>query len=231
MINYWLFSRSAYYSVVAALPLLVAYEILVFLTQSRYWVLRNAADMWIRTFLMAFEIQAQHLPFVMIGILFVLIPIAKTHSTGVRLKAKFFVMMFGEAFAYSLVFGGLLQSILKLSGLSSVGPGNGPLQNFALSLGAGLFEEIIFRLILLNLLFFLIKPFLRNKVTTAVVTVLVASFLFSMSHYIGSMADSWQVYSFMFRWVAGLLFTVLYFMRGFAITAYTHALYDIWVLV
>jgi len=52
-----------------------------------------------------------------------------------------------------------------------------------------------------------------------------------MSHYIGTMADQWQLYSFMFRWVAGLLFTVLYFMRGFAITAYTHALYDIWVLV
>ncbi|HIN01102.1 MAG TPA: CPBP family intramembrane metalloprotease, partial [Deltaproteobacteria bacterium] len=61
MSNYWRFSRSAYYSVVAALPLLVAYEILVILTQSRYWSLRNAADMWIRTFLMAFDLQAQHL--------------------------------------------------------------------------------------------------------------------------------------------------------------------------
>ena len=121
--------------------------------------------------------------------------------------------------------------MLRVGGLSSVGPGNGTIQNFALSLGAGLFEEIIFRVLLLNLLFLFLKPLLRNKVTTAVVSVLAASLLFSMSHYIGSMADSWQLYSFMFRWAAGLLFTVLYFMRGFAITAYTHALYDIWVLV
>ena len=71
----------------------------------------------------------------------------------------------------------------------------------------------------------------KGLTATAVVSVLAASFLFSMSHYIGTMADSWQLYSFMFRWAAGLLFTVLYFMRGFAITAYTHALYDIWVLV
>ena len=118
-----------------------------------------------------------------------------------------------------------------MSGLSSGGPGNGPLQNFTLSLGAGLFEEIIFRVLLLNLLFLLLKPLLKSKVSAAVVSVLVASFLFSISHYIGTMADQWQWYSFMFRWVAGLLFTVLYFMRGFAITAYTHALYDIWVLV
>ena len=231
MSNYWRFSRSAYYSVVAALPLLVAYEILIILTQSRYWSLRNAADVWIRTFLMAFDLQTQHLTFVMIGILFVLIPISKSYSTGVRLKVNYFVLMLAEAFVYSLLLGGLLQSILRVSGLSSIGPGNGPLQNFALSLGAGVFEEIIFRVLLLNLLFLLLKPLLKSKVSAAVISVLVASFLFSMSHYIGTMADQWEWYSFMFRWVAGLLFTVLYFMRGFAITAYTHALYDIWVLV
>ena len=229
--NYWRFSRSAYYSVVSALPLLVVYEILVIMTQSRYWGIRNAADMWIRTFLMAFDLRAQHLTFVMIGIAFALIPVAKTRSYGVKLKANFFLLMLAEAFTYSLVLGGVLQSILRLSGLASGGPGNGALQNFALSLGAGLFEEIIFRVLLLNLLFFLLNYIFKNKVTTAVISVLAASFLFSLSHYIGSMADSWELYSFMFRWIAGMIFTVLYFIRGFAITAYTHALYDIWVLV
>jgi len=229
--NYWRFSRSAYYSVVSALPLLVVYEILVIMTQSRYWGIRNAADMWIRTFLMAFDLRAQHLTFVMIGIAFALIPVAKTRSYGVKLKANFFLLMLAEAFTYSLVLGGVLQSILRLSGLAAGGPGNGALQNFALSLGAGLFEEIIFRVLLLNLLFFLLNYIFKNKVTTAVISVLAASFLFSLSHYIGSMADSWELYSFMFRWIAGMIFTVLYFMRGFAITAYTHALYDIWVLV
>jgi len=231
MSNYWRFSRSAYYSVVAALPLLVGYEILVILTQSRYWGIRNAADMWIRTFLMAFDLRAQHLTFVMIGIAFALIPLAMTRSSGVKLKGYYFLLMFAEAFAYSLVLGVVLQSILRLSGLAAGSPGSGALQNFALSLGAGLFEEIIFRVILLNLLFLLLNFVFKNKVTAAVISVLAASFLFSLSHYIGSMADSWQLYSFMFRWIAGMLFTVLYFMRGFAITAYTHALYDIWVLV
>ena len=229
--NYWRFSRSAYYSVVSALPLLVVYEILVIMTQSRYWGIRNAADMWIRTFLMAFDLSAQHLTFVMIGIAFALIPVAKTRSHGVKLKAYFFLLMLAEAFTYSLVLGGVLQSILRLSGLAAGGLGNGALQNFALSLGAGLFEEIIFRVILLNLIFFLLNYIFKNKVTTAVISVLAASFLFSLSHYIGSMADSWELYSFMFRWIAGMIFTVLYFIRGFAITAYTHALYDIWVLV
>jgi membrane protease YdiL (CAAX protease family) len=231
MSNYWRYSRSAYYSAVAALPLLVIYEILIVLSQSRYWGIRNAADVWVRTFLMAFDLQAQHITFVLIGISLALIPIAKSRARGIKLKANYFALMFAECLAFSLVLGVVLQSILRLGGLSSGGPGSGLMQNLALSVGAGLFEEIIFRVILLNLLFLLLSPLLKKKVVAAVVSVLLASFLFSLSHYVGTMADTWQLYSFMFRWAAGLLFTVLYFVRGFAITAYTHALYDIWVLV
>jgi len=231
MSNYWRYSRSAYYSAVAALPLLVIYEILIVLSQSRYWGIRNAADVWIRTFLMAFDLQAQHITFVLIGISLALIPIAKSRARGIKLKANYFALMFAECLAFSLVLGVVLQSILRLGGLSSGSPGSGLMQNLALSVGAGLFEEIIFRVILLNLLFLLLSPLLKKKVVAAVVSVLLASFLFSLSHYVGTMADTWQLYSFMFRWAAGLLFTVLYFVRGFAITAYTHALYDIWVLV
>ena len=231
MSNYWRYSRSAYYSAVAALPLLVIYEILIVLSQSRYWGIRNAADVWIRTFLMAFDLQAQHITFVLIGISLALIPIAKSRARGIKLKANYFALMFAECLTFSLILGVVLQSILRLGGLSSGGPGSGLMQNLALSVGAGLFEEIIFRVILLNLLFLLLSPLLKKKVVAAVFSVLLASFLFSLSHYVGTMADTWQLYSFMFRWVAGLLFTVLYFVRGFAITAYTHALYDIWVLV
>ena len=231
MSNYWRYSRSAYYSAIAALPLLVIYEILIVLSQSPYWGIRNAADVWIRTFLMAFDLQAQHLTFVLIGISLALIPIAKSRARGMKLKANYFALMFAESLAFSLVLGVVLQSILRIDGLSSGFPGSGLMQNLALSVGAGLFEEIIFRVLLLNLLFLLISPLFKKKVVSAVVAVLLASFLFSLSHYVGTMADTWQLYSFMFRWAAGLLFTVLYFIRGFAITSYTHALYDIWVLV
>jgi len=229
--NYLRFSSSIYYSVVMALPLLLAYEILVILTQSNYWVVRNAADVWIRTFLMAFELDAQHLTFVMISISFLLIPLAKIRSSGVSLKITYLIMMILESFFYSLILGFVLQYILSLGGLSSGVLGKSVLQNIALSLGAGLFEEIVFRVILLNLLFFIFKPLFKKTLMTVILSVIVASLLFSISHYVGSMADSWGIYSFMFRWIAGMLFTVMYFIRGFAITAYTHALYDIWVLV
>tara|TARA_Y100001970_G_C14238163_1_gene863194 strand:+ start:217 stop:864 length:648 start_codon:yes stop_codon:yes gene_type:complete len=214
-----------------ALPLLLIYEILIFFTESNYWVIRNAADVWIRKFLMAFEIKAQHLTFVMIGILFFLIPLAKNRSPGVRIKISYFLIMLLESFLYSIILGMVLQFILNLGGLSTVGLGNNLLQNIALSIGAGLFEEIFFRVFLLNLFIFIFKPFFKKIFFNVVLAVLASSLLFSISHYVGSMADSWNLYSFMFRWFAGILFAILYFMRGFSITAYTHALYDIWVIV
>ena len=114
MSNYWSYSRSAYYSAVAALPLLVLYEILIVLSQSRYWGIRNAADVWIRTFLMAFDLQAHHITFVLIGISLALIPIAKSRARGIKLKANYFTLMFAECLAYSLVLGVVLQYILRL---------------------------------------------------------------------------------------------------------------------
>ena len=195
-------SRSAYYSAVAALPLLVIYEILIVLSQSRYWGIRNAADVWIRTILMAFDLQAQHITFVLIGISMALIPITKSRARGVKLKANYFALMFAECLGFSLVLGVVLQYILRLGGLSSGGPGSGLMQNLALSVGAGLFEEIIFRVILLNLLFLLLSPLLKKKMVAAIVSVLLASFLFSLSQYVGTMADTWELYSFMFRWAA-----------------------------
>ena len=114
MSNYWRYSRSAYYSAVAALPLLVIYEILIVLSQSRYWGIRNAADVWIRTFLMAFDLQAQHLTFVLIGISLALIPIAKSRARGIKLKANYFALMFAESLAFSLVLGVVLLSLIHI---------------------------------------------------------------------------------------------------------------------
>ena len=142
--KYWLFP------IVVVLGL---FGILIVLSQSRYWGIRNAADVWIRTFLMAFDLQAQHITFVLIGISLALIPIAKSKAGGIKLKANYFALMLAESIALSLVLGIVLQSILRLGGLSSGGTGDGLMQNLALSVGAGLFEEIIFRVILLNLLF------------------------------------------------------------------------------
>ena len=224
-------SSSIFYSLVASLPLLLGYEILVTLTQTPFWRVRNAADVWIRTFMMAFDIKPQYITFVMILTVIGLIPVVKLKYGAPSLSLKIFIIMFLESLAYSMVLGIFLHSLIRILLLAAGGIPGSSLQNVALSLGAGLFEEFFFRVLLLNALFWVLRFFLGNTLLTGAVAILTASLLFSLSHYVGNMADTFQWYSFLFRWMAGLLFTVIYFFRGFAVTAYTHAFYDIQVLL
>ena len=63
------------------------------------------------------------------------------------------------------------------------------------------------------------------------VALLVSSVLFSAMHHIPPYGDPPQLGVFMFRVLAGCFFGLIYWLRGFAIAVYTHALYDIYVLL
>ena len=57
-----------------------------------------------------------------------------------------------------------------------------------------------------------------------------AAAVFSGWHYFGQFGEPFELRSFLFRWVCGVVFTLIYVFRGFAPVVWTHALYDIWVL-
>ena len=59
--------------------------------------------------------------------------------------------------------------------------------------------------------------------------VFVSSLLFSLAHYVGP--EQFGMFSFVFRLLAGALFCGLFLARGFAVAVYTHAIYDIYVMV
>ena len=118
---------------------------------------------------------------------------------------------------------------------------------FIMSLGAGFYEELTFRVLLFGLgAKILVWTFGQQKVELAgtrssrfsVTSVLVmlawgiaCAVVFSGVHYVGSMADSFQLTSFTFRAVLGLILTLILVTRGFAAAVWTHAIYDVWVLV
>jgi membrane protease YdiL (CAAX protease family) len=159
------------------------------------------------------------------------------------LRPAYGLLLLAESFAYSLVLGLFINIILEFifSAIPSailsrallpaaMGWGHEGLQGLALSLGAGLFEEFIFRVLLLGGLLLLTRLLLPHHLAS-VVAIVVAALLFSAAHYLGPLGDRFTLASFLFRFVAGLLFTALYYLRGFAVTAYSHAFYDIRVLL
>jgi membrane protease YdiL (CAAX protease family) len=62
-----------------------------------------------------------------------------------------------------------------------------------------------------------------------VVAIIVTSLLFSAAHYIGPHGESFGLFTFVFRFVAGLFFGLLFVFRGFGIAAGSHAGYDVLV--
>jgi hypothetical protein len=122
----------------------------------------------------------------------------------------------------------------------------GPVTGLIMSLGAGFYEELAFRVILFGLgAKVLVWLFLRERVRLVrggsvlslaglalmAVWALASAAVFSGMHYVGPLGDSFDPRSFVARGVLGLALTLVYATRGFAAAVWTHALYDIWVLV
>ena len=98
-----------------------------------------------------------------------------------------------------------------------------------LSLGAGIYEELVFRLILMTLLMLLLSDMLGlPKLWANLLMVSISAILFSLYHYLGHETFQWQ--SFAFRTIAGIYFAGLFLTRGFGITAGCHISYDIMIV-
>ncbi len=106
--------------------------------------------------------------------------------------------------------------------------------NIVTGIGAGIYEELVFRLILICVLMILFQDIFRmSHINSIVLAVLVSAGLFSAYHHIDFFSgrpnamDPFEVTEFAFRTIAGIYFAILYAIRGFGITAGTHAFYNI----
>jgi len=108
------------------------------------------------------------------------------------------------------------------------------LANIVTGIGAGIYEELIFRLILICVLMLLFQDVLRlDHKGSIILSVLISAALFSAHHHIDFLSGqlnqrapfNWT--EFGFRTIAGVYFAVLFAIRGFGVTAGTHAFYDI----
>jgi CAAX prenyl protease-like protein len=238
--TYWTLSRAPRYSVTFALPLLILYEALA-ATLSRFAgeQMRNGADVMLRSLFVAVAGRRGPLIFVLCVIAVSVWLIARDLKRGGRLQPRVFVYMTAEAMvlalAFGLVIGTITAKLLSPFGplaIASSQPTMGVGARLMLSLGAGLYEELLFRVLLVSGLLLLarrvlaLRPVLANTFAVGL-----GALIFSTFHYIGPYGDPLRVDSFLFRTIAGVAFSALYVFRGFGITAWTHALYDVLVLV
>ncbi|HET7790576.1 MAG TPA: CPBP family intramembrane glutamic endopeptidase [Gemmatimonadales bacterium] len=233
-------SRAPRYSILFVLPLLVAYEVLAALEPAtRTGSIRNGADVILESAFTALAGRWGPLAFLatLIGIGVWLVIRDRRNGT---VRPALFAVMLLEAAVLAVLFGlgvGAVTSQLvrppMAIGALAQGIESLPLHTqVVVALGAGIYEELLFRVVLVSgLAWFFQRVLGFGSVSSDAGAVLLGALIFSAFHYIGPYGEPLALYSFIFRTVAGLFFSAIYVVRGFGIVAWTHSLYDLFLLL
>lgn len=203
-------------SLVLIFPLLLAYEVGV-LFVGRV----NGADVVTRALYSAMPSRAAYLivhASIAVGFL---LWIRRGHRWG-SLRLAVAGPMLLEAMIYALTLGavvGVLVDRLLGLGLSA---------GIISALGAGVYEELVFRLALVSGLVALAGRVIDRRIAVAVALV-ISSVLFAVAHHVGAHGEVWTAHAFAFRCFAGLAFGLVFWFRSFAHAVYAHAIYDVLV--
>jgi membrane protease YdiL (CAAX protease family) len=223
--GYWSLSRTPLTSLVFALPLVLAYEGGVLLLGRGSP--RNGADVWLRQLLDAMGFGSYFLlpTLTVIGLL------AWHHIEHDRWRFSPVVLagMAVECLLWAAALIGVARLQDRLWPLAAGVAGEGIFARLIAFCGAGLYEEVLFRLLLLPILVWVFERVGFSTFAAGLWGLVLSSVLFSLAHYVGPLGDAFAIYSFTFRFLAGLFFAILFTVRGFGIAAGSHAVYDILV--
>lgn len=249
-LEYWRETRRPFCNLVFLLPFLFIYEFGIGLIGSRGESIRNGADAWLRLWLGQTGLATIWLPpALLLGTLV-------TWHMFTRQPWKMTWDTYGGMAAESLLYASILIMIGQLTDYGfrhttfwrlQVGAApayHGYLVRLVTFMGAGIYEEFLFRLCLLSLAYAAFRGLLVPKSWAIAATIVTTSVIFSLAHYLGptnstqalallsdavarvqSSRELW--FSFVFRTLAGMFFAALYFLRGFGITVGAHATYDV----
>ncbi len=215
------------------LPLFVVYHLGV------VWLdVQNAADMVTRELkalasssLPAYSGLTLAIGAVLAGILLVL-------GRGHTLRWQRFALVAAEGILYAIAMRLVASYVVgKVPLDAGVAPGEswGFMTAIVLSIGAGLYEEIAFRVGLYGLgrkvvLAMMPEALPGQRLLVSLGWAALCAAVFSGWHHLGDFGEPFELRAFVFRWVCGLVFTLIYVFRGFAPVVWTHTLYDVWVL-
>ena len=174
--EYFFKSKSLFYSLLVTLPLFIIYEIgIFFLFQADIVFSKNGADVLIEEFIKMLGLNGYYAAssIFIIVLFFVLFSQRKNFKTF-DISIKYISIMIIESLLYAGVLLLVLQNIYLIQGLTT-----NVINNIILSIGAGLYEELIFRFLLL---FILTKSFSfifkTNESSSLILSIIFSSILF-----------------------------------------------------
>jgi membrane protease YdiL (CAAX protease family) len=232
--DYFRATRHPWPILILMLPLLIAYEIgVLILGGSQSDALRNGADSWLRWALQSFGLNHLVVAPLTITVVFAVWSWLRRDDRPGNLLAVCSGMLL-ECFLFALVLWGLSHAFapfldvvgVPLSTAAEVNPMAARIITFV---GAGIYEEILFRLMLFSGLAWLLQLSAMPKSGAIVAAAIVSALLFAAAHHVGPYGEKMDSYVFLFRMMAGIYFALLFQLRGFGIAAGAHACYDVLV--
>jgi len=243
---YWRRSRSIPYALLFALPLFVAYEALAAaMNAGAPYELRNVADLLVRRGLALAGVRTTLASSALLVVAGALLVARERRRDPEPLVPRTFGLMLAESAALALCFGSVVGAVTgALMGPLARPPGApvgwavaaaapvalGTGAELVLSLGAGLYEELVFRVLLIPALAAALAAGGAGRRAALAGAAVLSALAFSAAHYVGPLGDEWALGSFAFRFVGGLAFSAILVLRGFGIVAWTHALYDVFLV-
>ncbi len=245
--GYFRATRTATYGFVLAVPLIILYEVLIrwanrgfengggVRISSEVWLrmpMDTAVGQWLQGELLSWGITAEigmFIVIVLVGLGIFLwdrkrkVPLKVRYGAGILAESAVYAVM--VAFLASILTHSVVRPELIIQATQELSL----FHELVLSLGAGIYEELLFRVLLVGGLFLVLKR-LAPRWLAYLLAAVVGALLFSWIHYIGSFGDEFTMVSFTYRAFGGLVLNALYLVRGFGVTAWTHALYDVYVV-
>ena len=235
--RYHVLTKGLLYSFLAALPLFIIYEVLILLTApTTEVVVRISVDVWFKQLLQLFGLDALNISLLLVLVAGIFILIRKRGELN-ELRVSYFVVILVESTFWAILVAFVSSSLTNwiLPGMAEQSTGStvqlSYIQELALSLGAGLYEELFFRVFLVSLFIWIFSKWFGAKSWACYISaILLSAVLFSTVHYTGNMGDPFTMSSFLFRFLFGVILNGIYVWRGFGVAAWTHAIYDVIVI-
>ncbi len=141
-------------------------------------------------------------------------------------------LMYVEAAALAVPLLVLVRLLSRGALTGGSGTGDGMLDQIALSLGAGIYEELVFRLVMISLIVMVGVDLLRwDRAGVAAFAVLASSLFFAAHHHPPIGTDPFDAGTFAFRTAAGIYLAGVFWFRGYGPAAGCHAAYNITIVV
>jgi len=155
----------------------------------------------------------------------------KRHNHGFgQMRLHYYAWMLLESMFYGAILGILVGAVsglfLSASGFFS----SERFLQFVINLGAGIYEEFVFRFLLLSGIIFLFAKVFNREMAASAIGVFLSALIFAGFHHLEIFDEPFAWRSFLFRFFAGLLFAGLFLFRGFGVAAYTHSFYNIFLI-